>query len=357
METFHGMRYDELLAYASVSESGYGQAFHNGTRPLVSVSHTCHLVRMSSEEKAIDKITPRIMDLVEKCMLTEKLPDRLDAKSIYAYIDTILAEVEPDLGQGDTKGKLWSPSKGGSLLRSPHTPKRSLSQPLPRLSIDECLQYRHDMKHEQIPNPTVHSIVNRIITTLRNRDHLFLIENSASMHQYHDDVVKVFTGLSYIAKKIDQNGVELAFLSSPEELYESRKTVELIEIVRRTSYSHMPGLTEANLVTFLEKAIHSRLRHWSHPSSFLTQKRTLTLFIFTDANWGENRPLAAGVEKPIQNLMDTMAKRDVARTKVMVQFIRFGNSPGGIRYLKHLDNMGKQKSRSVCYNSLCAESR
>ena len=142
---------------------------------------------------------------------------------------------------------------------------------------------------------------------------MFLIDNSPSKEEYHNDIVKAFTGLSFVAKRIDPDGVELGFLSAPKELYQKRNISGLIQIVDRHPYSHMSGVPEANLGTFLEKAVHSKLRHWSRRRSLITQK-ILTLFMFTDGNWGEKRPDAAGVQEPIKNLMDTMSKREVART-------------------------------------------
>lgn len=339
--TFRIMRYEELWKWR---ESGYGQSFHKGgAKVLQSVRDTHQLIlNQLDRNNRQDEITPRILDLVVKHMLVVERSRRFTAKEVWCQMDNILNDHEPEPGQNDTK---ISNVKTfiGSINRL-DSQRRTEREPL--LTVDQCVQYRNNMKSDPptAVDPTVHSHIQKLIKTLRVRDHIFLIDDSLTMSHHRDDIVRVFSGLSYVARFLDDDGIELAFISSPNEVKKSRSTSTLIDIIKAHSFEHEPGMMEAKLEDFVDNAVIKKLPNklTRHLRS-LYRKDPVTVFVLTDGRWGSpNSNQTGGVQNPILKLMNKMIALKIPRTKVMVQFLRFGDNRDGKTYLKHLDNMGQQ---------------
>ncbi len=139
------------------------------------------------------------------------------------------------------------------------------------------------------------------------------------MKPHKSEVEKAFRAMSYMAKEVDRNGIEMAFASRPLDVYKNTHTSKLSTKLLQHSFKHPPDTMELNMDTFV--------RYWFIRRS--EDKKPIHVIIFTDGQWGGNVQAAAGVERPIEHLMGSLARRGVSRMSVMPSFIRFGNSEEG----------------------------
>ncbi|KAH6639930.1 kinase-like domain-containing protein [Truncatella angustata] len=219
------------------------------------------------------------------------------------------------------------------------------------LSIQDVLNYR-DVKKKKLPVAVrISELTNELKKILRSRDHIFFIEDSQSMQQHSEAVVQTFTALSYLAKQIDEDHIELAFASNPTKIHTHSNTSPLIAMLKKHKYEGGQNMMENQLGEFIEKRVIKRL-----PGASLTNfpsidsfrpKKPLSILVFTDGCWGAGRDEAGGVENPVQTLMGIIKQRGLNKTRIMIQFIRFGNDLNGLRYLKYLDDFGRKQKCDI----------
>jgi serine/threonine protein kinase len=260
---------------------------------------------------------------------------------------------DPTMTRSQSKRKRFKESISSFLSISPAGPS-TLKSPSPTsttrtgtplddyLSMQEVLKYREDKKNTRVVAPRVHELITKLKTNLDCRDHIFFIEDSPTMFQHIQAVERAFVVLSYLAKQIDKDELELVFSSSPSTVHRNTRTTPLIEKLEQHQFKQAQGMMESQLGEFIQNNIVRRLSYpaqgkltgW-HP------KKPLSIFIFTDGCWGQDLPEAAGVENPVRNLMNVMQRLGLNRTQVMIQLIRFGDDLDGKRYLKTLDDLGQ----------------
>lgn len=344
METLRYMRQEELLRHPRFLGSEYANAWHNGADSLDAVQQYHDLIVSQIRVKnSLDEITPMILNIVKENMLDKNPQNRLEPKQIEGAIDNVLRKHKPIIAQRDTKLS----SSTSVRLHLPSHPRSGASPSSPiemPLTIDQCIDDRNADKFSRRRDGQVRSTIDKLRRDLGGRDHLFLIEDSPSMQAYHDDIMRAFTGLSHVAKQLDPDGIELTFLSSPQSGTRSKRITALIEMVQQHTYENDSELMEDKLRKYLQESVLSKLSHLGRLKQ-LKRKAPITVFIFTDGNWGANQEFAAGVQNPIFDLMNTMRSRGVGRTEVTIQFIRFGNDRHGIEYLSYLDQMGQMANQ------------
>jgi hypothetical protein len=122
----------------------------------------------------------------------------------------------------------------------------------------------------------------------------------------------------------------------------------------------MEGLMEDEFANLVEEEILPRL-----PSSLSSQPgdgaaakegnggkgkdkvtNPLSVIVFTDGQWGAGSD-GAGMQNPIRTVIETIKDRKLKRTQVMVQFLRFGETPDGIRHLRHLVKFGQENECDI----------
>jgi hypothetical protein len=344
--TLGAMRKEELAHHPRFNRGNSGNAFHNGANLLQSIQKYHDLiVSQIANSGSSDEITTRILDVVMEHMLNKEPHRRMEAKQIYLEIDNILCKLGPEVLQGDT-------APPPTALARPSRPAHARSDPSPPslaetpLTIDQCMEDRYACKMKLQRNPDVCSKVDKLRKNLNFRNHLFLIDDSPSMKKHHEDIVRAFTALSYVVKPLDRDGIELAFISSPQDVTRNKKTMRLIELVQGHTYESDSELMEDKLGKFFQEAVVRKLPQLTRYISFW-RSTPLTVIVFTDGSWGADQNHAAGVQNPVINLMQTMKDRGVARTDVTIQFLRFGDDPHGKGYLSYLDKMGQDNNQDI----------
>lgn len=223
---------------------------------------------------------------------------------------------------------------------------RSISEAGSILSMQDAADWRKAMKFEGEVSSKVQGLIENLIENLSRRDLLFLIDDTESMKEHSAEIEVAFQTLTYIAKNIDPDDLELSFVSNPLHIIKGKKTSQLLEELREhlTKHVSVTGRIESSLSTLINEKI---MRHLPFSVPFLGQVppwyKPITIFVFTDGKWGEGVPVGNGLTAPISNLMRQMKRCHLNRTHVMFQFLRFGNDEKGREHLEYLDNFGKKE--------------
>lgn len=210
-----------------------------------------------------------------------------------------------------------------------------------KCNIDDLFQYREDSKdRHKVVKSDVDKQVKDILHNLEDRDQFFFIDDSTSMKPHRDRVNTAFMALSYVAKRLDPNKLELCFSSKPEDVKCTRRTSKLAKIIFTRKYKAIPTLMEKNfglLVKNIIKRLPYRILGFNiNPLA----RKPLSIYIFTDGNWGISAK-ACGVENPLQRLMNEIKERHLPRDQVSLHFVRFGELDDGKRHLEFLDKFGE----------------
>ncbi|CAH0047455.1 unnamed protein product [Clonostachys solani] len=343
METAGQLRSEELNGNHSFS-SYHTRCFHDGNNLIESVRDSHRLFRQ--QLNGYDMITPAILTIVEEQMLRPNPNDRSGAKQLHSAIERAIDKHKKYASEGDSATERhYHPIQAT---------ERTLGGPPDQyLTIDQVLEYRRAKKSKgnEAINPIVDNRVQTLVKNLKSRDHLFFIDNSPSMEAHEGEVVRVFTALSYIAKKIDSNAIELAFASSPDLVFAKKNTSDLIDILRKATYDQNPEMMENKLQMFIDRAVIPKLPVPRSLNLFLRSK-PISVIILTNGCWGTGLEKGTGVERTIRNLVSIMEKKGVDRTKVMIQFLQFGTDEDGSKYLKYLDDIGQDDGFDIVDSSV-----
>ncbi|KAL2073991.1 hypothetical protein VTL71DRAFT_7769 [Oculimacula yallundae] len=167
---------------------------------------------------------------------------------------------------------------------------------------------------------------------LKDRDHVFLIDDSYSMVDHWPNVVKLFEGLSYILKDTDRNGLDVYFTISQECALQNKHTKDMVPMVKRRKQRDPTARTEINyrLTKILDeyKAKLDSNKFWK------SKPKPLSLYILTNGVWEkECQP-----EIPIKNVVRKLQDLRKDREQIGIQFISFGNDEIGLERLRYLDD-------------------
>lgn len=130
---------------------------------------------------------------------------------------------------------------------------------------------------------------------------VFLIDDSASMRKYwNNDVYDVFEALSYVLKKVDTNGLDLHFTTTPEFRKECKDTTPLLNMIR--DHSRWGTSTDMNLKLSKildEYQIELEKPPWLGNIDKFRGKplKPLSLYIHTDGIWETD------CDNPIRNIV------------------------------------------------------
>lgn len=223
--------------------------------------------------------------------------------------------------------------------------------------------------------------------TLGGRDHIFLVDDSRNMKIHAPEIEEALEALAYIVKPRDgkdsSRTVSLAIGTTTASPAKGKKqkalwtnsshTTKLVDILKeQCRYERIESVIEDALSDFMDDEIMPRLPPKDHhrgslsaeaagksPGSVLqrsasaSRKRAsshstpntspISLIIFTNGQWGEGK-VGGGVDVAIKRLTDQLEERELKRTQVMVQFLRFGDDESGIRNLEFLAGLGRDSS-------------
>lgn len=320
-------------AHAKLKEfagTDYEGCFHAGLQQFSAVrqmhdelkSH-CHMHR--------DLLTPQILDIVECHMLQPESSGRKQA-SVLIDLFSNVASNEPT-----------SPVTTISIRRRSALISTFTDDGASTPTSIESMKRINTFFDGKVLDSTVKDLVDKITSNLRDRDQFFFIDDSTSMQAYSSIVLEGFQALSSIAKRLDPNRVELAFASSAKFVYRARDTKKLVKLLKKHEFRHDPTMMEKSLSELIEHQIIKKLpvRKMGFNINLISRKR-VSVYIFTDGNWGNDPNGACRVERPVKDLIDEVQRRKLSRHQVTLHFVRFGDSAQGSRHLDFLDRFGEE---------------
>ncbi|KAK9796180.1 putative Protein kinase domain-containing protein [Seiridium cardinale] len=312
--------------------TGYEGCFHAGMERF-SVTEEMHSqIKTHCKDHGYDHVTPKILDIVQNHMLLPISSERYQASALIdCFADILLSEpLSPIIALSSRRTSTWMSSNTGGDGESTPTSMGSIQQ------INTFFQ-------SKVLDSTVKNLVDQITRNLRDRDQFFFIDDSTSMQEHRSIVLEGFEALSSIAKRLDPNRVELAFASEPKRVHRARSTKSLVKKLKKHEYRHDPTMMEKSLSELVEHQIIRKLpvKKMGFNINPISRKR-VSVYIFTDGNWGDDPRGACRVESPVKDLIAEVQRRKLSRHQVTLHFGRFGESEEGGRHLDFLDHFGEQ---------------
>ncbi|EWG35899.1 serine/threonine protein kinase [Fusarium verticillioides 7600] len=174
------------------------------------------------------------------------------------------------------------------------------------------------------------------IAVARGRDQIMLIDNFRSMEQYKSDVIKTARVISYVAKAVDEDGMELYAASEVAKKPRICKTSSQIE----KAIAKMPTVDgtcnmRGCLDTILDRVLVGR------------KVKPTSIYIYTDGVW---EPGADPVKFSIKRAIDYLIKCGQPSSTLMFQFVQFGSDTEGTGRLKYLDNKCVREVETESYD-------
>ncbi|KAF2852755.1 hypothetical protein T440DRAFT_17282 [Plenodomus tracheiphilus IPT5] len=184
-------------------------------------------------------------------------------------------------------------------------------------------------RKDQKPPPK-YPIFEEELASLKDRDHIFLIDNSKSMKPFEQQVRRTFASLGYIVKRFDPDGIDLYFSRDAEHVRDKHRA-KLLARLDDVNF-HGAGSIENMLGKILSKFTDPSLL-----SSFLKPKNAwgVSIYVLTDGLWGcETEGNLCGIPE----LMQATVNKLPHRVGLGIQFIQFGHNKIGTWRLRELDN-------------------
>ncbi|KAK4664862.1 uncharacterized protein QC763_508300 [Podospora pseudopauciseta] len=257
---------------------------------------------------------------------------------------------QPAYSQPDTTSPVYSPrsTRQGKLPAS-----RPSSDPTARRGeqdgpfVWDILVHKESSKKRKWPRRSFEHLLGQAdaLKYQQGREQIFIVDDSESMWKYWKSVVDTFEALSYLVKACDPDGIELYLISEPQKKKANKNsTTDLVKILRELKQpTKQNSNIESSFSRILENVrvtISDTASNSSRVSIFRPQSGAgISIYFFTDGVWDDDDKQGnPNIAHPIQNLIRKMQQNNHDRTKIMIQFIQFGNDPAGTRRLRYLDN-------------------
>ncbi|CAG8949741.1 hypothetical protein HYFRA_00004061 [Hymenoscyphus fraxineus] len=187
------------------------------------------------------------------------------------------------------------------------------------LSVDTCLQWKKAYKKTKKSSKVPPLPGANIIETMRGRDHIFIVDDSASMANVWPEVKRVFEALTYVVKGMSSNGTEL-FFTIAYDTYLRKDTSELCTLLES---KELAGKTNISYRLNLQlQSYEMKLLNASRAKGKKSLIRPMSFYILSDGQWGE------GIDPmiPIHRTASFLKEQNVEVGQVTIQFITFAES-------------------------------
>ena len=159
------------------------------------------------------------------------------------------------------------------------------------------------------------------------------------MKRHWKEVQKLFEILAYMVKSSDPDGIELHFTIS-SDTYKEKKTRPLTNVLGTKSYEGQSNVRSSlhDIVEAYKYRLRARsnTKHarWYWGERTIHSKPAQNLYVFTDGIWQPD----SDPTEIIADLVDDLKNHSVLKEQFGIQFISFGDDPGGLTTLRRLDS-------------------
>ncbi|KAH6894586.1 kinase-like domain-containing protein [Thelonectria olida] len=180
-----------------------------------------------------------------------------------------------------------------------------------------------DASSEAMHLPGIQEALSKL-QALGPREQLILIDDFASMKRHKHDVQVAARVISYYVKRVDPDKMELYFTSEVKP-HQCQTSSALETAINNHEFKTGCCSMRMNLSQILRNIV-------ARPA-FRT--KAFSIYVFTDAEW---EPGPARVDQVIAGAARKLQDEELPSEHIMIQFIRFGDSPVGRERLRHLDD-------------------
>ncbi|KAK0714741.1 hypothetical protein B0H67DRAFT_490888 [Lasiosphaeris hirsuta] len=385
--------------------SGYEGCFHDSIEPLPVVKNQHRRFRECCRASN-DDVTPQVLNWVEECMLVPTPKDRSRARVILEKFEQFIDNrcrsspvTEIPTSPSEVPSALFSPapvSTPSTPRTSANTPSTGIAPPGTQKQPDDSgstnddstsvqssantngssasqpqqagasqstsaaptpvptsglrisdIQFQSDFGGSKPVGQATADLVGYLEDNLGGRDQFFFIDDSRTMLSDKNTISEGFRALACIAKRLDPNQVELAFASRPRKVHRARWTKKLEKLVKGCEYRGEGHMMEARIGELIDNIItHLPYRVFGVNVNIFARSQ-VSVYVFTDGDWGDNSGDACGVEKPVRRLIDELKRRRLDRTQVSLHFVRFGDKENGKENLERLDECGREHDMDI----------
>ncbi|KAL9632109.1 MAG: hypothetical protein Q9164_005519, partial [Protoblastenia rupestris] len=139
-------------------------------------------------------------------------------------------------------------SRGPSVPSLGKGKEKEMQLECSKLSRAEGLRWKSDRKAGmKVPIPG-----EEYLTEINARDHVFVIDNAASMRQYSSDIREIVALLGYVLKDSDPNSISICFSRSSDTITSGKNTKDLLKALGTAKYTGTSNM-QATLSTILHK--------------------------------------------------------------------------------------------------------
>ncbi|KAK7995766.1 hypothetical protein PG991_015233 [Apiospora marii] len=379
IEAFEARRKQETSALPGFRGSGFEASFHNGVKRLSCVDEM--LQESLGLLLKLDNITPLVKRLTEDYMLVQ-VENRLDAMPLGQFfrneITKLLPTPPPPLQttQSDwltaPNGRPREPVSANPIMETETDDAPSEipdNQDESNTAISQSPEAQ-DIKetpdnHVQQPAVTsdkgpelpLHSILavntwldgreketllgmDGVLNELKNRDQLFVIDDSLSMREHKDHLYQTCRALIALATKVDPDRVEMVFTSNPTNFIKDRpRLFKNGPNLLRAGPNHMVAKIRSH---FEKSNTMNGTNMEAKMGQILTRvgesTKETSVYVMTDGVWEPSTLPGGGVEFPIKTLVRHLIESSRNRAFITLQFIRFGHDSVGAQRLRWLDD-------------------
>lgn len=214
------------------------------------------------------------------------------------------------------------------------------SGPIGHLSLTAALEWKKALKKSKKNGgllPPVHG-ASSVIEKLKDRDHIFILDDSASMRAHWPPVKNAFSVLGYILKPMSPDGISL-FFSVSYDTWRRHNTSELVDLLEKKG---LGGETDISYRLGLQlqdwRAKHHAKAAEAAKGNGKKKKdksiRGMSFYVLTDGNW------KAGSEptKCLRVMADYLLDADLKSGQVTVQFVTFGRNDTALKRIEDVVN-------------------
>lgn len=160
-------------------------------------------------------------------------------------------------------------------------------------------------------------------------------------------MIKAVDSLSYLFKELDPDGIDVTSTTAPDKRSRCSTSTKVTGVVGTAFRDGREA--DCHIERALSVILKSVRENW--PPTIRSARtsvigtafrppplRPISIYIFTNGRWDNSEDGACGAVLPIKTMIDKMKERDVGRTDVSLQFVRFGSDDRGIARLRILDD-------------------
>lgn len=174
-----------------------------------------------------------------------------------------------------------------------------------------------------------------MIEDLKDRDHMFIVDDSTSMAAQWPDLKRVFEALTYVVKNMSPDGTEL-FYTVSYDTYRRKDSSDLCAFLEKhplageTNISYRLNL---QLQGYVVKLMNLRNKKPKKGEKLIV--RPMSIYILTNGEWGQGPdPKIA-----LQDMADFLKREKMTQGQVTVEFISFAQTPKAAQRLSDLAGM------------------